>query len=158
MLPLLLLAFILVPIAELAIIIGIGGEIGLGWTVTLLIASAVLGSVLLRWQGRAAWRAFTTALQSGRPPAREVIDGALVLVGGALLLTPGFLTDTLGLALVIPPTRAVIRSLIARRLIARMTDQMTRMAGRRSGRGPRQDADVEGTAHEIDPVTLEPRR
>ena len=68
------------------------------WTIALLVADAVLGSVLARSQGRAAWRRLNEALQGGRVPAREVLDGALVLGGGALLLTPGFLTDILGIA------------------------------------------------------------
>lgn len=151
MLPVLLLAFIAVPIAELAIIIGIGGRIGLGPTVGLLVLSAVAGTALVRWQGRAAWHALVSAVRAGRPPAREVLDGAMVLVGGALLLTPGFLTDLLGLSLVVPVTRAAIRSLLARRLVARMAAQMSR-AGPTRGNRPRPAAggDVEGTARDVD--------
>src|SRR3954447_2130413 len=99
MLPLLLLIFLIVPIAELAVIIQVGQLIGIWWTIALLIADAVLGSMLARSQGRAAWRRFNLALQSGRVPAREVLDGALVLFGGALLLAPGFLTDLVGILL-----------------------------------------------------------
>src|ERR687893_2413355 len=119
--PLLLVAlFILVPIAELAVIIQVGQAIGVWWTIALLIADSVLGSLLMRSQGRAAWRRFTVAMQAGRPPAREVLDGALVLLGGAFLLTPGFITDLFGLALLLPPSRAVIRRLLVRRLGRRM--------------------------------------
>lgn len=155
MLPLLLLAFILVPVAELALIIAMGGEIGWLWTVALLLADAVLGSLLVRWQGRTAWLRFTAAIQAGRPPAREVIDGAFVLVGGALLLAPGFFTDALGLALLAPPSRAVLRRLVARRILARMTAQM---AGGARGRAPGGRDDVEGTAREIDDPRLEAPR
>src|SRR3954447_18075390 len=105
MLPLLLLIFLVVPIAELAVIIQVGEAIGVWWTIGLLIADSVLGSLLMRHQGRATWRRFTTLMRSGRVPAREVLDGALVLFGGAMLLTPGFLSDILGALLLLPPTR-----------------------------------------------------
>src|SRR5919112_88345 len=124
LLPLVLL-FIVVPIAELAVIIQVGQEIGVLWTVAILVADSILGSLLMRSQGRAAWRRFNDATRAGRVPAREVLDGALVIFGGALLLTPGFITDILGLVLLIPPTRAVVRGLLARRLMDRMVVSMT---------------------------------
>ena len=93
---LLIVLFIVVPIAELAVLIQIGQLIGIWWTIALLIVDAVLGAMLARSQGRATWRRFNEALRAGRPPAREVMDGALVISGGALLLTPGFLSDILG--------------------------------------------------------------
>ena len=93
---LLIVLFIVVPIAELAVLIQVGQAIGVWWTIALLVADAILGSMLARSQGRAVWRRFNEALQAGRAPAREVMDGALVLFGGALLLTPGFLSDILG--------------------------------------------------------------
>ena len=108
----LLILFIIVPIAELAVIIQVGQQIGVLWTVAILVADSILGSMLMRSQGRAAWRRFNVALQSGRPPAREVLDGVLVIFGGALLLTPGFLTDVLGVLLLLPPTRAVVRGVV----------------------------------------------
>src|ERR671932_1423523 len=120
MLPLLLVLFILVPIAELAVIIQVGQLIGVWWTILLLIADSVLGSLLMRSQGRAAWRRFNAALAEGRPPAREVLDGVLVIFGGALLLTPGFVTDVAGLAFLLPPTRAIVRRLLVRRFADRM--------------------------------------
>ena len=158
LLPLVLL-FIVVPIAELAVIIQVGQVIGVWWTIAILIADSILGSVLMRSQGRAAWRRFNEARRAGRPPAREVLDGALVIFGGALLLTPGFITDLLGLFLLLPPTRAVVRTLLARRLLHRMAASMT-AAGRmpRPGPGARrpQDFDVEGTAVEAEPDRLGP--
>jgi UPF0716 protein FxsA len=144
-LPLLLLLFIVVPIAELAVIIQVGQEIGVWWTIALLVADAVLGSVLARSQGRAAWRRFNVAMQTGRVPAREVLDGALVLFGGALLLTPGFLTDLLGLVLLVPPTRALVRAVLVRRFAQRMAASVTRARGPREPRAH----DVEGTAHDV---------
>ncbi len=149
MLPVLLLLFIVVPIAELAVIIAVGREIGVGPTVLVLLADAILGSMLARSQGRAAWRRFTEATQAGRPPAREVIDGALILFGGALLLTPGFLTDLLGILLLLPPTRAVARRVLVKRLAHRMVVSMTRPRPP-PGPVPGRPGDVEGTAVDLD--------
>jgi UPF0716 protein FxsA len=114
------LIFILVPIAELYVIIKVGGAIGVLPTLALLLADAVLGSMLLRHQGRAAWIRFNRALAEGRLPHKEVFDGVLVIIGGTLLLTPGFLTDILGLILLIPPTRALVRAMSARWVRRRM--------------------------------------
>ena len=147
---LLILLFIVVPIAELALIIAVGREIGLGPTVLVLLADAVLGSLLARSQGRLAWRRFADALQAGRPPAREVVDGALVLFGGALLLTPGFLTDILGIFLLLPPTRAVARRLLVRRFAHRMVVSMPTPPPRAPARTAARPGDVEGTAVDLD--------
>ena len=87
---LLILLFIVVPIAEIYVIVQVGQAIGAGWTIALLIADSVLGTLLMRSQGRAVWRRFNAALAEGRPPTREILDGALVILGGALLVTPGF--------------------------------------------------------------------
>jgi UPF0716 protein FxsA len=149
----LLLLFILVPIAELYVIIQVGQQIGVLWTIAILIADSVLGTMLMRSQGRAAWRRFNAALQAGRPPAREVLDGVLVIFGGALLLTPGFLTDIFGLIFLLPPSRAVVRRILVRRFADRMIASATR--GRPASY--RRDPDVEGTAADVDPDTL-PRR
>jgi UPF0716 protein FxsA len=146
----LLLLFIIVPIAELAVIIQVGQEIGVWWTIALLIADSLLGSLLMRAQGRAAWRRFAEATQARRVPAREVLDGALIILGGALLLTPGFLTDIAGLALLLPPSRAVIRALLVRRLGRRMVASMTTPGRPTEPRAPRPGADVEGTAVDLD--------
>lgn len=138
--PLLFLVFILVPIAELYVIIQVGQAIGVLPTIALLLVDSIAGSWLVRHQGRATWRRFSEALAAGRPPATEVIDGALVLMGGAFLLTPGFLTDILGAVLLVPPSRAVVRRLLARRFLGRMT------ASLRTSRTPPRAYDVESTA------------
>src|SRR5919107_261173 len=153
---LLIVLFIVVPIAELAVLIQIGQLIGVWWTIALLVADAILGSLLARSQGRTVWRRFNEALGAGRPPAREVMDGALVLFGGALLLTPGFLTDVLGLVLLLPPSRAVVRGILARGLLHRMTVSMTQFpaGGPRRGRTPRKSGDVDGTAIDLDAPRL----
>jgi UPF0716 protein FxsA len=145
---LLVLLFIAVPIVELAVIIQVGEAIGVWWTIALLVADSLLGSLLMRSQGRVAWRRFNDALRAGRAPAREVADGVLVIFGGALLLTPGFVTDIFGLLFLLPPTRAVIRRLFLREAMRRITITMT---GTRMPRGrSRGDDDVEGTAADVD--------
>jgi UPF0716 protein FxsA len=144
---LLIVLFIVVPIAELAVIIQIGSLIGVWWTIALLLADAVLGSLLMRAQGRAAWRRFTEAIDEGRPPAREALDGVLVIFGGALLLTPGFITDVFGLLLLFPPTRSLVRRLLVRRVTLRVM-----VAGRE--RRSRAD-DVDGTAVDVEPDQLD---
>jgi UPF0716 protein FxsA len=151
-LPLLLLLFIVVPIAEIYVIIQVGEAIGVWWTIALLIADAVLGSMLARSQGRAAWRRFGEALQAGRVPAREVLDGALVLGGGAFLLAPGFITDIVGALFLLPPTRAAIRTLLVRRFADRMIAAATRPP--RGFGGPR-GYDVDGTARDVPPDPLD---
>jgi UPF0716 protein FxsA len=148
MFALLLVLFILVPIAELAVIIQVGQLIGVWWTIGLLIADSVLGGLLMRSQGRAAWRRFNAALAERRAPAREVLDGVLVIFGGALLLTPGFITDVFGLVFLLPPTRALLRRLLVRRFALRMVSSVT--MPRRAGR----DDDIEGTAVDVEPDSL----
>jgi UPF0716 protein FxsA len=162
----LVLLFILVPILELYVIIQVGQEIGALWTIAILVADSILGSLLLRAQGRSAWRRFNAALSAGRPPAREVLDGVLIVFGGALLLTPGFATDVAGLLLLIPPTRAVIRRVLVRRLAKRVVvatpprppgGRVPPPGGERSSaRPPGSGAgdDIEGTATEVDPRAL----
>src|SRR6059036_1052382 len=98
---LLILLFILVPIAEIYVIIQVGQAIGALWTILLLIADSLVGARLLGWQGRNAWRRFQEALAAGRMPHREILDGVMIVVGGTLLLTPGFITDVFGLLLLL---------------------------------------------------------
>jgi UPF0716 protein FxsA len=136
----LLALFIVVPLAELYVILKVGDAIGVLPTIALLAADSVLGSLLLRAQGRAVWRRFNETLAGGGMPHREVMDGVLVIFGGAFLITPGFLTDVVGLILLLPPTRALVRRLLVRRLGRRVT----------VGAVPGQAYDVEGTATEHD--------
>jgi UPF0716 protein FxsA len=164
---LLVLVFIVVPIAELYVLIQIGQAIGVLPTIALLILDSILGAALMRQQGRAAWLRFNRALAEGRVPGREVIDGVLVIFGGALLLTPGFLSDLLGLILLFPPTRAVVRGALVRRFGGRLVESATggaqmrfgRMFGAGGGGGgasprprPGHDDDiVDATAREVPP-------
>jgi UPF0716 protein FxsA len=143
---LLLALFIVVPLAELYVILKVGDAIGVIWTILLLAADSVLGSLLLRSQGRAVWRRFNDALAAGRMPHREVQDGVLVIFGAAFLITPGFITDVAGLLMLLPPTRAAIRRVAMRVISRRMS---LRVAA--SGAGGPQPFDVESTATEHEP-------
>lgn len=103
------LALLVVPIVEIFVIIQIGQVIG-GWpTVALLIVESALGAWIIKREGRRAWNALRTALDTGKMPGRELADGALVLIGGTLLLTPGFVTDIFGFFFVLPFTRPLAR-------------------------------------------------
>jgi UPF0716 protein FxsA len=106
---LLLLLFVVVPIVEIWVIVLVGQAIGIVPTIILLLADAVVGTWLFRREGRKAWAALREAINAGRMPAKEVADGALVVLGGAFLLSPGFVTDVVGLLCVLPPTRAFLR-------------------------------------------------
>ena len=141
--------FIVLPLAELYVILKVGDAIGAVWTILLLAADSLLGALLLRSQGRSVWRRFNTALAEGKMPHREVMAGVLVIFGGAFLITPGFITDIFGLLLLVPPTRALIRSRVVRRLGRRVAVGVGSPPGRsRPGRSPPRDYDVEGTARE----------
>jgi UPF0716 protein FxsA len=137
MVPILAIAFILVPLAELAVIIAVGDFIGLLPTLLLLLVVSVVGAWLAKREGLAAWRRFQRALAEGRVPTVEVADGAMILLAGALLLTPGFLSDVVGILLLLPPTRAM-----ARRLAPRLAARRLRRRGR--------VVIVDGTAHPAD--------
>jgi UPF0716 protein FxsA len=129
------------PLAELYLIYKVGDAIGVIPTLLLLAADSVIGSLLLRSQGRAAWRRLNEALAEGRMPHQEVQDGVLVVFGGAFLITPGFITDVIGLLMLLPPTRPLVRRLVMRALTRRVERRVA---------GPRGGFDVEGTATEHD--------
>jgi UPF0716 protein FxsA len=151
---LLILLFILVPIAELYVIFKVGDSIGWLPTLALLVIDSVAGWWLLRSQGRVVWQRFQATMEAGRIPHREVFDGVLVIFGGAFLLTPGFITDIFGFLLLLPPTRSLIRRFLIRRG-GRMFG-ISMATGRRGGAPARQDWDVEGTAYETDQPRLDP--
>jgi UPF0716 protein FxsA len=154
----LVVLFIVVPILELYVIIQIGGLIGLWPTLALLLADALLGSLLLRHQGRGAWRRFNQAIAERRFPGREVADGLLIAIGGTLLLTPGFITDIVGLIFLIPPTRAIVRRLLKGVVVRRLivvggpagTAYGAAGTARRTYDSSRREYDVDGTAEEVD--------
>ncbi|CAN5455141.1 hypothetical protein BH10ACT11_BH10ACT11_05040 [soil metagenome] len=171
MFPLIFLLLIVFPIAELYVIIQVGEAIGLLPTLALLVVDGFVGAALARSQGRAVVARFQQAMNEGRVPAKEAFDGAMVAIGGALLLAPGFITDVFGVALLLPPSRAVIRGFAARSAKKRGASVrfggIGGMPGGGSGRGPQQpppgwrpgadpfgrrrtpDYDYEGTAQEV---------
>ena len=129
---LLLLAFLIVPVVEIYVLIQVGQAIGALPTVALLIADALLGTWLFKREGRRAWTALSDAVSAHRVPAKEVADGALVVLGGALLLTPGFVTDLFGVLCLLPPTRAVLRRLLTRLVAVRLGVPVAGPAPRRA--------------------------
>ncbi len=169
---------------EFYVVIKVGEAIGVLPTLGLMVVDAMIGSALMRSQGRAVWRRFRLALAEARLPAREVLDGALIIAGGAFLITPGFVTDIFGALLLVPPTRSVIRRWIVRHFTGRLLGTAggrirTRhggSAGPGAGSGPSatgargassgesytgsgtasRDYDVEGEAVELDRSELQP--
>ena len=141
---LVVLLLILWPVAEIFVAIKIAEAIGVLATVLLLMAGWPVGVWLVRAEGRAAWRRLGSAVAAGRPPGREVLDGALVLTGGGLLIVPGFITDVIGILLLAPPTRALARSTIVRNFQSRLVVQATRFSR------PPSAYDVDSTASDVE--------
>jgi UPF0716 protein FxsA len=146
------LLLILWPIAELFVAIKVAEAIGVLLTVVLLLAGWPVGMWLARSQGRAAWRRLSAAVAAGRPPGREAVDGALVLAGAILLIVPGFITDGVGLLLLLAPTRAVARGALTRHFQSRMV--VAGVRGIRFSRTPRSAYDVDSTATDVDSPQL----
>jgi UPF0716 protein FxsA len=145
---LIVLLLILWPLAELFVLIKVAEAIGLLYTILLLLVSWPVGSWVLRSQGRAAWRRLSAAVAAGRAPGREVLDGALILIGGVLLIIPGFISDLLGVLALLPPTRALLRRQLARNLQSRFVLGATRFTS------TRQPYDVDSTATDLDQPQL----
>lgn len=120
---LLAVAFLVVPLVEIYVIIQVGQAIGAPWTIALLLFESALGAWIIKREGARAWRALTGAMSAGRLPQAEFADAALVLVGGTLLLTPGFVTDIFGFFFVLAPTRPLARRLLSW-FVARRASQM----------------------------------
>lgn len=118
MFPILLLLFFLVPLAEIYLLIEIGGVIGVGWTIFCVVFTAVLGAFLVRAQGFSTVNRIRAQLDQGQLPAVEMIEGLLLLVAGALLLTPGFFTDAVGFVFLTPPLRRLAVAYVLARTAA----------------------------------------
>ncbi|HET7534566.1 MAG TPA: FxsA family protein [Nocardioidaceae bacterium] len=140
--------FVIVPLVEIYFIIQVGQAIGPWWTVLILVADSVLGAALLKREGTAAWRALRDAMASYRLPARELADGALVLVGGTLLLTPGFVTDLFGFFFILPFTRPLARraltAVITRKFLGGPGGPSSTSGDRRTRQRPGPDSVVQG--------------
>ena len=144
------LVFVLWAALELFVAIKVAEVIGVLATVLLLVLSWPLGSWALRSQGHAAWRRLGEAVSAGRSPGREVLDGVFVLLGGVLLIVPGFISDALGVLALLPPVRALMRRGLARNLRSRLVVSATRYSG---GSRP---YDVDSTATDVDQPQLHP--
>lgn len=145
-----------VTLLELYVVVTVGEAIGVLPTLGLMLLDAALGAWLMHSQGRAVWRRFREDLAAGRAPTRHVLDGALVIAGGAFLITPGFVTDLLGAFLLIPPTRAIARRMVVRRIVGRLPlAAASAVGGAGAAWGARRRAapadvyDVDGTAVEV---------
>ena len=114
----LVLVFLVVPIVELAVIVQVARGVGVVPTLLGLVAVSIVGSWLVRREGIEVWRRFRTQVGAGVVPGREIADGAMILFAGALLLTPGFVTDVLGLLLLVPAVRRAVRATLLARLVA----------------------------------------
>jgi UPF0716 protein FxsA len=143
-----LLLLFLWPVAELFVMFEVANAIGFLYMVLLLIVSWPIGWWIMRSQGRLRWRRLQAAVAQGRRPTREVLDGALVLLGGALLIIPGFISDAVGLLLLLPPTRALMRTVLRRNLQSRVVVRAVGATGR--------PYDVDSTASDVDQPRLQP--
>lgn len=156
---LLALVFIGLPLLEIAVFIEVGGAIGVWPTIALTVATALGGSLLLRAQGLAALNRARIQMDQGQLPAREMFEGVCLVLAGALLLVPGFVTDALGLLLFLPPFRELLRLMIARHVAAKAAKGEARVFvggveidPRHPGRRPasRRGTVIEGDFEEVD--------
>jgi UPF0716 protein FxsA len=139
---LLLVLLLLLPVVELVVLIQVAGEIGFLDTVGLLVVVSLVGAWLAKRAGAGAIRRIQRATAAGQTPDREVVDGALILLAGVLLILPGFVSDAMGIALLIPPVRAAVRTLVVRRLARRQ--RVVIVGGRSRATAPQPDVwDVE---------------
>lgn len=115
----LVVLFLVVPLAELFVIIQVGQAFGALNTIALLIVVSAAGAWLVKREGMSVWRRFQRQVSAGAVPGREIADGVMILFAGALLLSPGFLTDLFGIALLLPPVRAVVRAGLVKRATRR---------------------------------------
>ena len=147
------MVIVLIPIVwlilEVFVAIRVADLIGVPYTILLLILSWPLGAWALRSQGGAAWRRLSAAVTTGRSPGREVLDGVLILIGGLLLIVPGFISDVLAVCALLPPTRALLRGRLTRHLHSRFVVRATRY-----GTGA-ESYDVDSTATDVDQSQLQ---
>lgn len=139
--------FVAVPLIEIALFIQVGGAIGLWPTLVIVLVTAILGTWLVRQQGAMALKQLADSFNALRDPTEPLAHGAMILFSGALLLTPGFFTDTVGFALLIPPVRSAVFNWIR----ARVTVQGFSMGGNEPPRSYREDDVIEGEFTEVTP-------
>lgn len=115
MFQILLLAFLAIPILEIYLLFQVGGIIGAGWTIFIVVGTAVLGAALVRQQGLATWTRLNQSMAQGQIPPTILVEGIFLLLSGAFLLTPGFFTDTIGFLFLMPPVRKMLAAYLLRR-------------------------------------------
>lgn len=142
-----LLAFIAIPLIEIAVFIEVGGFIGLWWTLAIVVGTALGGTFMLRRQGLSTLRRAQGQMAEGRMPLREVFDGLCLLVAGALLLTPGFVTDLAGALLLMPPVRLFLGHLVARHIVANSQFQGQPFGARGPAQQPPPSGQGQGREH-----------
>lgn len=146
------LALVLVPLIEIALFIEVGGWLGLWPTLAVVVLTALAGTVLLRTQGLATVGTLRARIDRGEDPSGPLAHGALILAAGLLLLTPGFFTDALALALLVPAVRAGVIRYLARRVVTVVASGGPRRPGGEAGRGPGRGAEtVEGEFEVVEP-------
>jgi UPF0716 protein FxsA len=145
-----LLIFIVLPVVEVLAFIEVGMAIGWLWAVLLLLGTSIIGFQMARSQGRMAFRELSRAFSERRPPRTAAMDGALGSLGGLLLLIPGFVTDLIGLVLLLPPAKRLVRSLISTHFGGRYVGYAATAGNFARGTTRRRPADVESTAIEED--------
>ncbi len=153
---LILLSFIVIPIVEIAVFIQVGGAIGVWPTVGLTVLTALVGTTLLRTEGLATLARAQATLAAGEPPVAEMLDGMCILAAGVLLLTPGFVTDTIGLVLFVPMVRRWIGRALWRAFERSGQIHVWGTGGKGGGPRPRRDAVIEGEWHEVDGTPRHP--
>lgn len=124
MFQILLIAFLAVPILEIYLLFQVGGIIGAGWTILIVIGTAVLGASLLRQQGLSTWTRLNQEIAQGHLPPTVLVEGIFLLLAGAFLLTPGFFTDAIGFLFLVPPARKMLAAYLLRHGIFMATSSM----------------------------------
>jgi UPF0716 protein FxsA len=119
----LILLFTLVPLAELALLIWIGSHTSVSGTIAIVLVTGFVGAALAKHQGLRTWQRLQDETRSGKPPADALLDGVMILIAGALMITPGVLTDAIGFALLLPPVRGLLKTRLRNRLMAHATMQ-----------------------------------
>lgn len=133
-----------IPILEISVFILIGGQIGIGWTLLMILVTAILGSILLRIQGFAILGRIQAETAKGGLPAKELVNGVMIMIAGVLLLTPGFVTDSIGFLLFFPPFRHFLWNTIASKIVVKTSNPFQQTGG-----GPNQHRD--DTVVDLDP-------
>lgn len=150
-----LLGVVLLLVVEVAVVALVSSWIGFGWTVLILLATTLVGGLLVRREGSRAWRTFSADVADGRPPGRAALDGVLILLGGLLVLLPGFVSDVLGLLCLLPPTRRLAGRALVGWALTRGRATVVRV---RSSRGPGPPAPPPGRGGRVIDGEIEPPR